>query len=854
MRDARQRRWPRLLSIRRRARTMRVHRGSPYPLGATWDGQGVNVAVFSEVAEQVDLCLFDDPSHRTETQRIPLPTSTGHVWHGYFPDLRPGQLYGLRVSGPYRPAEGPRCNPHKLLFDPYAKAVGRDVRHDDSLFGYGLGSSDEDLTFSLADSGASAPLAAVIDTAFTWGPDVAPRRPLADTVVYELHVKGFTQRHPGVPEALRGTYAGLSSPAAVEHLVDLGITAVELLPVHYRVSKRFVIERGLTDYWGYNTLGFFAPDPRLAAATDPHGVVREFKSMVASLHDAGIAVFLDVAYNHTAEGSELGPTLSYRGLDNAAYYHLADDRHATLDVTGAGNTLNVGHPRTLQLITDSLRYWVTEMHVDGFRFALAPALARNFSRFDKLSGVLRPADAGARARRRAPHRRTVGPERGRRRGRHLPGQLVGVERSLPGQRPEVLGRRTAGDGRTRHPAVGLGGPVRRRRTAARGRRQLRHRPRGIHARRPGQLRAEAQRGQRAGQPGRHGQQRQLERRRRGAHDRPGDHRRPATAGAQPAAHPGAQPGRADAAGRRRVRAHPAGQQQRLLPGRRADLAGLDLADGGGGRAPVARRLHPATAAAARGRARVPPARLLPGPPHHRRRRQGHLLDPPQGRGAAARRLAHAGAEPRCPAGGRADQRTRTSSAGRSPGTVTCCCSTRRTPRSTSSSPRGWQRWTRGWCSTPRARPTRGSRSRTRTTCRRMPPRSCWSAGPQPDGGRCDRLGCAERLLAAGRRAHRLSPVAGPPRDRPGDGTRRRAAHRLGLLRARRRGPRDPLRRRRRAVRARRRGGLHRRRLAADPRRRRATARMPAAPRRKARHWPSCWAPCWTASRSPSCSG
>ena len=364
---------------------MRVHRGSPYPLGATWDGQGVNVAVFSEVAEQVDLCLFDDPAHRTETQRIPLPSSTGHVWHGYFPDLRPGQLYGLRVSGPYRPAEGPRCNPHKLLFDPYAKAVGRDVRHDDSLFGYGLGSSDEDLTFSLADSGASAPLAAVIDTAFTWGPDVAPRRPLADTVVYELHVKGFTQQHPGVPEALRGTYAGLSSPAAVEHLVDLGITAVELLPVHYRVSKRFVIERGLTDYWGYNTLGFFAPDPRLAAATDPHGVVREFKSMVASLHDAGIAVFLDVAYNHTAEGSELGPTLSYRGLDNAAYYHLADDRHATLDVTGAGNTLNVGHPRTLQLITDSLRYWVTEMHVDGFRFALAPALARNFSRFDKLS-------------------------------------------------------------------------------------------------------------------------------------------------------------------------------------------------------------------------------------------------------------------------------------------------------------------------------------------------------------------------------------------------------------------------------------------------------------------------------------
>jgi isoamylase len=364
---------------------MRVHRGSPYPLGATWTGRGVNVAVFSEVAEQIDLCLFDDPASRAESERIPLPTSTGGGWHGYFPDLRPGQLYGLRVSGPYRPAEGPRCNPHKLLFDPYAKAVGRDVHHDDSLFGYGLGSSDEDLTFNLADSGASAPLAAVIDPAFLWRADASPRRALADTVVYELHVKGFTRQHPGVPEPLRGTYAGLSSPAAVEHLLDLGITAVELLPVHYRVSKRFVVERGLTDYWGYNTLGFFAPDPRLAAAADPHGVVREFKTMVATLHDAGIAVFLDVVYNHTAEGSELGPTLAFRGLDNAAYYHLADERHSTYDVTGAGNTLNVGHPRTLQLITDSLRYWVSEMHVDGFRFALAPALARNFRGFDKLS-------------------------------------------------------------------------------------------------------------------------------------------------------------------------------------------------------------------------------------------------------------------------------------------------------------------------------------------------------------------------------------------------------------------------------------------------------------------------------------
>jgi isoamylase len=364
---------------------MRVHRGAPYPLGASWNGRGVNVAVFSDVAERVDLCLFDDAADTAETARIALPASTGGVWHGYFPDLRPGQLYGLRVSGPYRPGEGPRCNPNKMLFEPYAKAVGRDLRYDDRLYGYTIGAVDRDLSFDARDSAAVAPLAAVIDPAFTWGNDAGPRRALADTVIYELHVKGFTARHPGVPAELRGTYAGLGSPAAVEHLLDLGVTAVELLPVHYRVSERFLVNEGLSNYWGYNTLGFFAPDPRLAAATDPHGVVREFKTMVATLHDAGIAVLLDVVYNHTAEGSELGPTLAFRGLDNAASYHLADDRRHTYDVTGTGNTVNVGHPRTLQLITDSLRYWVTEMHVDGFRFDLAPALAREFREYDKLS-------------------------------------------------------------------------------------------------------------------------------------------------------------------------------------------------------------------------------------------------------------------------------------------------------------------------------------------------------------------------------------------------------------------------------------------------------------------------------------
>jgi glycogen operon protein len=362
---------------------MQVRRGSPYPLGATWNGRGVNIAVFSDNAEGIDVCLFDDPRSASESARYPLPAVTGRVWHGYFPDLRPGQLYGFRAHGPYRPDLGHRFNPNKLLFDPYAKAVGRDIGYDDSIYGYPTGG--DDLGFDTSDSAAHAPLAAVVDSAFTWGEDVRPRRSLADTVIYELHVKGFTQLHPDIPQTFRGTYAGLGSPAAIEHLVDLGVNAVELLPVHYRVSEPFLVAEGLSNYWGYNTLGFFAPDPRLAAASDPHAVVQEFKSMVANLHDAGIAVFLDVVYNHTAEGSERGPTLCFRGLDNASYYHLADDPRFNYDVTGTGNSLNLGHPRTLQLVTDSLRYWVGEMHVDGFRFDLAPELARQFRDYDKLS-------------------------------------------------------------------------------------------------------------------------------------------------------------------------------------------------------------------------------------------------------------------------------------------------------------------------------------------------------------------------------------------------------------------------------------------------------------------------------------
>ena len=363
---------------------MRVWGGHPYPLGATWDGRGVNVAVFSDIAEGVELCLFaDGPAGATEVERVPMPTATGGIHHGYLPDLRPGQRYGLRVHGPHLPAQGHRCNPAKLLFDPYAKAVGRDITYDDSLYGYPVGGDDREL--DERDSAGFAPLATVIDSAFTWGTDRSPNRALADTVVYELHVEGFTRRHPDVPLQLRGTYAGLASPAAVDHLVALGVNAVELLPVHYRISEPWLVQRELTNYWGYNTLGFFAPDPRLAAARDPHGVVAEFKTMVATLHAADIAVILDVVYNHTAEADQRGPTLSFRGIDNAAYYHLADDPRFTYDVTGTGNSFNLGHPRTLQLVIDSLRYWTSEMHVDGFRFDLAPELARQFRDYDKLS-------------------------------------------------------------------------------------------------------------------------------------------------------------------------------------------------------------------------------------------------------------------------------------------------------------------------------------------------------------------------------------------------------------------------------------------------------------------------------------
>ncbi len=366
---------------------MRIWPGQPYPLGATWDGTGVNIAVYSDNATKIELCLFDSPDDTHEHQRIELPERTFHVFHGYFPDLKPGALYGLRVSGPYEPHRGDRFNSNKLLLDPYARAIGRGLKWDDSLFGYRCGDPAEDLSFDDRDSAPFAPLGLIVDTAFTWGNDRLPQTPWEKTIIYEVHVKGFTKLMPGVPEKHQGTYAGLASAAAVDHLKSLGITAVELLPIHYHGDERFLVQQGRVNYWGYNTLGFFAPDPRYCATRDPELTVQEFKSMVRTLHAVGIEVILDVVYNHTAEGDHLGPTLSWRGIDNASYYHLKpDDPRRYVDFTGCGNTPQIRHPRVLQMMMDSLRYWVTEMHVDGFRFDLAATLARQFSSVDLMSG------------------------------------------------------------------------------------------------------------------------------------------------------------------------------------------------------------------------------------------------------------------------------------------------------------------------------------------------------------------------------------------------------------------------------------------------------------------------------------
>ncbi|RMH31383.1 MAG: glycogen debranching enzyme GlgX [Nitrospirae bacterium] len=365
---------------------LRLRPGWPYPLGATWDGEGVNFAIFSENATAVDLCLFDHPLQDKETVRIRLEERTDQVWHVYISDVRPGQLYGYRVHGPYDPNAGHRFNPSKLLIDPYAKALSGLVQWSDAMFGYRIGDPAEDLSYDDRNNAGNVPKSVVIEQAFSWGADRPLQTPWSQTVIYEVHVKGFTKRHPDVPEPLRGTYAGFASPPMIEYLQELGVTAVELLPVHHSVTDKFLADKGLTNYWGYNTIGFFAPDVRFSAYQEPGRMVQEFKTMVKTLHSAGIEVILDVVYNHTAEGNHLGPTLSFRGIDNASYYRLVPDQpRYYMDYTGCGNTLNVRHPRALQLIMDSLRYWVCEMHVDGFRFDLASALARELHDVDRLS-------------------------------------------------------------------------------------------------------------------------------------------------------------------------------------------------------------------------------------------------------------------------------------------------------------------------------------------------------------------------------------------------------------------------------------------------------------------------------------
>ena len=362
----------------------RVTEGRPFPLGATWDGLGVNFALFSAHATRVELCLFD-ASGKRELERIELPEYSDEIWHGYLPDAHPGQIYGYRVHGPFEPDAGHRFNPNKLLIDPYARQLVGQLRWSEALFGYTIGSADADLSFDTRDSAPFVPRCKVIDPAFTWGEQQFTRIPWDETLIYEAHLRGISMRHPAVPERLRGTCAGLMNAELIKHLRHLGISSLELLPVHGFVDDKHLLEKGMSNYWGYNSIAFFAPHARYLAS----GHVNEFKEMVAHLHDAGIELILDVVYNHTAEGNELGPTLSMRGIDNVSYYRLqADDRRYYVNDSGTGNTLDLSHPCVLQMVTDSLRYWATEMRVDGFRFDLASILGRYAEGFDERHSFL----------------------------------------------------------------------------------------------------------------------------------------------------------------------------------------------------------------------------------------------------------------------------------------------------------------------------------------------------------------------------------------------------------------------------------------------------------------------------------
>ncbi|MEX2583529.1 MAG: glycogen debranching protein GlgX [Gemmatimonadota bacterium] len=365
---------------------MRVWPGSPYPLGANWDGEGTNFAIYSENSTEVELCLFDTPQAAEPSQCFRLRERTAHVWHGYLPDVGPGQLYGYRVNGPYDPERGLRFNPFKLLIDPYAHALAGRVNYAHHPFAYPFDQPGEDWVLDDENDAAGVPKGVIIDQRFDWRGDKPPRIPWHRTVIYEAHVKGLTMQHPAIPEEMRGTYAAVSHPAIIGHLKSLGVTALELLPVHEIVDDLFLVTKGLTNYWGYSNINYFAPTGRYAYAREYHDQVREFKEMVRRLHEADIEVILDVVYNHTAEGNHLGPTLSFRGIDNPTYYRLVpEDPRFYMDYTGCGNSLNMLHPQTLKLVMDSLRYWVQEMHVDGFRFDLASTLARELHDVDRLS-------------------------------------------------------------------------------------------------------------------------------------------------------------------------------------------------------------------------------------------------------------------------------------------------------------------------------------------------------------------------------------------------------------------------------------------------------------------------------------
>ena len=363
----------------------RIYPGKPYPLGAIWDGNGVNFALYADNATAVELCLFSSPEDEKEFAKIKLVERTHHVWHAYLDGAMPGLLYGYRLHGPFEPQNGHRFNPNKLLIDPYAKAIAGTIAWSDALFGYKFGDPQEDLSYSEIDSAPFLPKCAVIDQNFDWEGDKPIQLPYHRSIIYETHVKGFTMLHPDIPENIRGTYAGLGHPVTIQYLKDLGVTAVELMPVHHFLSDRHLQDRGLSNYWGYNTMGFFAPDARYSSSGVRGEQVTEFKNMVKSLHQAGIEVILDVVYNHTGEGNHHGPTVSFRGIDNASYYRLTDDKRYYMDYTGTGNTLNANLPNVLRLMMDSLRYWILEMHVDGFRFDLAATLARELHEVDRLS-------------------------------------------------------------------------------------------------------------------------------------------------------------------------------------------------------------------------------------------------------------------------------------------------------------------------------------------------------------------------------------------------------------------------------------------------------------------------------------